>query len=45
MSFNDANLLGGLGGDGPAAPAQREDRGAMIPPFLLNRQKRGPADS
>jgi cell division protein FtsZ len=45
MSFNDANLLGGLGGDGPAAPAQREERGAMIPPFLLNRQKRGPADS
>jgi len=42
MSFNDANLLGG--GSTPA-PQHREDRGAMIPPFLLNRQARQSSES
>jgi cell division protein FtsZ len=46
LSFNDANLLGELGGGAePSAPPHREGRGAMIPPFLLNRQRRESADS
>ncbi|MEO1002707.1 MAG: cell division protein FtsZ [Cyanobacteria bacterium J06638_7] len=41
MSFNDADLLGT---GGVAAGTQREERGAMIPPFLLNRQGRSSTD-
>jgi cell division protein FtsZ len=45
MSFNDANLLGGMGGGAPAPHPRHEERGAMIPPFLLNRQARQSDDN
>jgi cell division protein FtsZ len=37
MRFGEAGLLQG---SVPPPAAEREDRGAMIPPFLLNRQAR-----